>query len=321
MNEKQRRHVSTIGNIIAYTARTAGYQLFISIPLLRLQSDVTASADGALPTPDEANAAPTSRASPLSPLFLAATAPAPEVVPDADPAKPPSNEVEGVIASTGQQSSSPSSGSGHTHSALDALLAACELAAEQDSAAPKDGHETAATMGSSGGASEGGDAGGSILATALAPERRSYPGCTTPSKALDEQRREVGMAIVPYTQGVGEAGARQQPQPAATLPEEPAGSSEGGGVVVCGRTVGGGEVGVSPAPRTAAGGAACNGSGGGGGETVACSSYLNSNAFKFRRHKSKVRGSVVISWNQLLRQQVSHPICRNIQGDHKHQPV
>ncbi|GIL52190.1 hypothetical protein Vafri_8128 [Volvox africanus] len=207
-------------------------------------------------------------------------------------------------SSAGQQSSSPSSGSGAgSHSGLEALLAACELAAEQDSAAPRDG--AAVATATAGPPASGGGGGGSDDAP---PERHSFPGCSGQSKQSEqpdqqqqqqqqveeEHQQQQELALVTFEPvhdgcaGPGQmsAGKSQQQR------EDPAGSSEGGGMELCCLPSG---VGSGGGPEGAATMTQAGGSGGGAREMVvaggggggAGGSYLASNAFKNRRHKSK----------------------------------
>ncbi|GLC42098.1 hypothetical protein PLESTM_001291200 [Pleodorina starrii] len=192
--------------------------------------------------------------------------------------------------SAGQQSSSPSSGSGDgAHSGLEALLAACELAAEQDSAAPRSGP-------------------GATGANAVAPERHSYPGCggdgVLAKDAHPQQQPQpaagpaaggeaaanagAGPLSVPRQLPAGGQLSLQQPQQQQQH-DDPKGSSEGAGMALCSVRSGGGAEGVvsavqpgGPLPGGGRGGSAGGGAGGANG------SYLASNAFKNRRHKSKV---------------------------------
>ncbi|GIL83556.1 hypothetical protein Vretimale_10328 [Volvox reticuliferus] len=201
-------------------------------------------------------------------------------------------------SSAGQQSSSPSSGSGAgSHSGLEALLAACELAAEQDSAAPRGDTGVAAAAAAVG-----------VGTGDVPPERHSFPGCSGQSKQSeqpeqqqqqaeddDEEHQQQELALVAFEPthdgcagpGLMSAGKSQQQR------EDPAGSSEGGGMELCCLPSGGGSGG---GPEGTATMAQAGGSGGGGREIVvaggggggAGGSYLASNAFKNRRHKSKV---------------------------------
>ncbi|EFJ48061.1 hypothetical protein VOLCADRAFT_91250 [Volvox carteri f. nagariensis] len=187
--------------------------------------------------------------------------------------------------SAGQQSSSPSSGSGDgSHSGLEALLAACELAAEQDSAAPRGGR---------------GGGGADSVAAAAVPERHSYPGCSGQTKQQLQQQHSSLEALEGGESAQDAAGTALGlgPVPAAKEQREreyAAGSSEGGGMALCcvGSGGGGGSaegVATTPPAGVNGGGGPAGGLGGTGGPggNGAGGSYLASNAFKNRRHKSK----------------------------------
>ncbi|GFR51893.1 hypothetical protein Agub_g14373 [Astrephomene gubernaculifera] len=165
------------------------------------------------------------------------------------------------------------------------------------------------------GCAAGAGASGVLGPAPLSPQRTSYPGGCTSSSPLalqrshSQQQQQLQLALVPLR---GLAGSQQQQQPQLLLqplqhpppmplsqhnlhphPHQPqqqqhgsvgggcsldetAASSEDGCMAVCSGRSNGGDVG-GPTGRS-----------GGGASQQTCSSYLASNAFKNRRHKSKV---------------------------------
>lgn len=239
----------------------------------------------------------------------------------------PHNEV-----SSGQQCSSPTSGCGGSgsgtggpHSGLEALLAACELAAEQEGMPAKAADGTgagAASTGTAGAAAaapipahggSGSGAGSDVEARGSVPQQ---PGSARPGLPPPRVSSGTGASIpsfpsmrLPPPSPTAGLQALSPVQPARDVmlgglqhPQGEGGELPGPGLRYGALQLGGAMgplalgAGLELALPSVSGAAAGMGmgamgvgmGGGGGGGAANNASYLNSNAFKNRRHKSKV---------------------------------